>query len=334
MTASAASVVAPPANTAKRPKASASRAFSRRWLQSIVARRVRWRSGASRRPCPRPSSTGARRAFSSWTSSSVVRAAASSMASGSPSRWRQISATALALSSVSSKPWSWRRARSTNSAPAAACATALGSASAWEFVVGRRRSAARLAVPAPRGWSRSRSRAGAVASSSLISGAAGRRCSKLSSTSSPCFGARKRSTARMGRLPLEWRDAHGWCDRARNVLGTRGRGERNEPGAVPILALKPPRHLERQPRLAHPARPDKGDQAGVVSAQQLRHGGAVRLAADGACQRGGQANARSHSPPGHRIACSSSRHAWRVERRLASQSGRGDRAQLEHVLRA
>ena len=56
MTAWAAPIVAPPAKTAKRANASASGALRRRWLQSIVARRVRWRSGASRGPPPRTSS--------------------------------------------------------------------------------------------------------------------------------------------------------------------------------------------------------------------------------------------------------------------------------------
>ena len=51
----------------------------------------------------------------SWTDSTFVRAAASSRASGMPSRRRQISTTAAALSGVTAKPGTLAAARSTNS---------------------------------------------------------------------------------------------------------------------------------------------------------------------------------------------------------------------------
>ena len=266
MTASAASIVAPPANTAKRAKASASRAFSRRWLQSIVARRVRWRSGASRGPLPRPSSTGARRAFSSWTSSSVVRAAASSMASGSPSRWRQISATALGVvvgqleaSVVAAGALDEQRAGRglRDGARVGLC---------WEFERGD--GVALLGLQSQRlaaGRDHGQRRSGGQ----QLADQRGRRQQVLEVVEhqQPVLRAEETLDRMLEGLPLEWRDAHGLCDRARNVLDTGGRGERNEPGAVPILALKPPRHLERQPRLPHPARPGERDQAGLVAAQ-------------------------------------------------------------------
>ena len=60
----------------------------------MVARRVRWRSGASRGPPVSSGSRSSRRWSSVGGESARTRAAASSMASGSPSRRRQISATA------------------------------------------------------------------------------------------------------------------------------------------------------------------------------------------------------------------------------------------------
>ena len=66
---------------------------SRSWLQAIVARKVRCRSGADREP---PASRGSRcssRSSSIGSDSAFTRAAASSIASGRQSRRRQISAT-------------------------------------------------------------------------------------------------------------------------------------------------------------------------------------------------------------------------------------------------
>ena len=125
---SAASTVAPPANTAKRAKHAFSSSLSRLWLQSIVARSVCWRAGASRGPAPSPSSAPLRRVAISAGESSPQRAAASSIASGSPSTRRQISAIASMLSPPESKSGSCARARSQNSATASTSATAAGSA--------------------------------------------------------------------------------------------------------------------------------------------------------------------------------------------------------------
>ena len=91
--ASAASSVQPPAKTARRAKRSCSAGVSRSWLQAIVARSVRCRSGADREP---PASSGSRcssRSSSTGSESAFTRAAASSIASGRQSRRRQISAT-------------------------------------------------------------------------------------------------------------------------------------------------------------------------------------------------------------------------------------------------
>ena len=89
-------------------------ASSRSWLQAIVARSVRCRSGAEREP---PASRGSRcssRSSSADGESAFTRAAASSIASGRQSRRRQISAT----SPFAAKSELTARARCTKSSTA------------------------------------------------------------------------------------------------------------------------------------------------------------------------------------------------------------------------
>ena len=152
-TASAASKVTPPAKTASRRKSVCSSGASRSWLQAIVSRRVRCRAGASRVP---PVSRGSRcsnRASSACGGRIRTRAAASSMASGSPSRRWQISATAgaFSLSRVNPGLTAWarstkRRTARTGGAPPARAAR--GRQVEW----GRPGTPAPLAVAAARGW--------------------------------------------------------------------------------------------------------------------------------------------------------------------------------------
>ena len=83
--------------------APAPRASSRSWLQAMASRIVCCRCGRSRPP---PVSSGSRwssRASSADGERTLTRAAASSMASGRPSRRRQIAATAWAFCSVTAK---------------------------------------------------------------------------------------------------------------------------------------------------------------------------------------------------------------------------------------
>ena len=94
-TCSAASRLQPPAKTARRANSACSCAVSRPRLQSTVARRVRCRSGRSTGPVPRTSSRSASRSSSAVGGRTRNRAVASSMASGTPSRRRQISSTAV-----------------------------------------------------------------------------------------------------------------------------------------------------------------------------------------------------------------------------------------------
>ena len=88
---------------------------SRLTLQSIVARIVRCRSGRSRTAAVSSGRLCSRRSAMPAGVRMRTFAAASSIASGSPSSRRQMSARSAALSAVTSKPASTARARSTNS---------------------------------------------------------------------------------------------------------------------------------------------------------------------------------------------------------------------------
>ena len=93
-TASAASSVQPPAKTARRRKSACSSAVSRSWLQAIVSRSVCCRAGASRGPPVEQAQRRRRGAPEPLQQrrggSALIRAAASSIASGSPSSRAQI----------------------------------------------------------------------------------------------------------------------------------------------------------------------------------------------------------------------------------------------------
>ena len=102
-TASMASRVRPPEKTARRAKSSCSPSSRSAWLHSIVLLKVRCRSGRSRAP-PIRSFRRLPSLFSIALGGSIlILAAASSMASGSPSSLTQISATAGAFSLVTLK---------------------------------------------------------------------------------------------------------------------------------------------------------------------------------------------------------------------------------------
>ncbi len=83
--ASAASSVKPPKKTARRRKRICSAEVRRSWLQAIAPRIVRWRSGRSRDPLVSRSRRCCNFGSIAAGGKSRVRAAASSMAKGSPS---------------------------------------------------------------------------------------------------------------------------------------------------------------------------------------------------------------------------------------------------------
>ena len=184
-TASAAGRSKVPANTPRRANSACSRADSRSKLQSRVFRSVCCRSGRSRAPPVSSPILSSSRASRACGGSSLTLAAASSMASGSPSSRRQISATAPAFPLVSSKPADAACARCTNRRTEAhRCTSAAsppapiggtGSGGTGNSCSPLSRNTIRLVTSA--------TTPGAAPSSSATSGAAPITCSKLSSTS-------------------------------------------------------------------------------------------------------------------------------------------------------
>ncbi len=162
----------------------------------MASRIVRSRAGAS---CGPPVSRGrrrSRRASRAGGGSTATRAAASSMASGKPSRWRQMAATTGPFASVRANPARTARARATNSATAGAPARSAGevapAAGSARGGTGSRcspwsRSGARLAA--------STCNPGQAARRSPICAVAGSTCSQLSRTSRSRSGRRYAASA-------------------------------------------------------------------------------------------------------------------------------------------
>jgi hypothetical protein len=111
-TASAASTEKPPANTPSRANNAASAADSRSWLHASAAPSARWWGGAAALAPKFSSPKRFRRRRTIWAGVSTgVRAAASSIASGSPSSAAHSIATARASSSSAGLPCSAARSR-------------------------------------------------------------------------------------------------------------------------------------------------------------------------------------------------------------------------------
>ena len=186
-TASAASNVQPPTKTDSRRNSRCSASPSRSWLQAIAARSVCWRAGRSRAPPVRICSRLSSRPSIAAGGSVLTRAAASSMASGRPSRRLQISAIARAFSLVSAKSGLDAVARSTNSITAGLRASV--SSDVVARGVGPRQRQHRhlvLAVQVQRLPARDQDLERRVDREQIRrrTGTAPRRCSKLSSSSS------------------------------------------------------------------------------------------------------------------------------------------------------
>ena len=84
----------------------------------------------------------------------------------------------------------------------------------------------------------------------------------------------------LGGLAREHDDRQRLDDRRGHVLGPSQRGERDEVRAVGEVRLHRARRLQRQPRLAHPARAREGQQPHAVDAEAVRDRPHVVLAAD------------------------------------------------------
>ena len=183
-TASTASRLKSPVKTPRRTNRARANGLSRSMLHSTVAWIVRWRSGASRPDVTRREST--RSSFTSMADGVRTRmhAAASSIASGTPSSARQMPATSAAFSAVRSNLGSAACARSRNSRTAGASAISANDTSRGS--IGRASGSTSKTCSA---CTRSLARlvtmtvaSGSAASSDATSGAAPITCSKLSTT--------------------------------------------------------------------------------------------------------------------------------------------------------
>ena len=186
-TASAASIVNPPVNTASRRNRICSGSVSSAWLHSIAPRRVRWRGRAVLLPEESNPNTSSSLAAICWGSSTRARAAASSMARGSPSRRRQICATAAAFSSPNANEGRTAWVRSTNNriaSLAAATARVTGLPASGSVSAGTSQARSPPIPSASRLVAMMRSRGQLFSNESASRAQASTRCSQLSSTSS------------------------------------------------------------------------------------------------------------------------------------------------------
>ena len=189
-----------------------------------------------------------------------MRAAASSIASGSPSSRRQISATAAAFSSVSAKSGCDRLGALDEQRDRRRTARHASAGGSCVRVRQRQRRHRELLLAAQtqraRGWSTSSLQAaGRPPAGRRRSGAAGSTCSKLSSTSSSCLSRRYAASA------LE-RAACSPASRTPSACGDRGSDQRRVARSAPGRRRRRRRRtrpaasaadLQRQAGLAHAA---------------------------------------------------------------------------------
>ena len=325
MIVSAASTVAPPAKTAKRAKHCFSASLSSSWLQSMVARSVCWRAGASRAPEPSaPSASSqalgdlagrqqpAARRRQLDGQRQPVDAPADLRDRGA--RWRRRGRSrgrgrALARRTARRRPRRPARPRPRASRARAARAAPPG-------------SAPRPAAPSGSRLVASTVSAGQAPSSRPMNGAAASTCSKLSTHQQQVLGGQEALGGLVGGLAREHDDRERLDDRRRHILGPLQRGERDEVRAVGEVRLHRARRLQPQARLAHPARAREGQQPHAADAEAVRDRPHVVLTADRPVRRrrqpvrptrsGRQRGQRLGSPPADR-------------RRRAGRGARGDR---------
>ena len=302
--ASAWSTAKPPANTDSRSRSRCSGSRNRSLLQPIAACSVRWRSGASRDPEPGRSSLRPSRSAMSRAGRSAIREAAISMPSGSPSRRRQISATASTSSATSLYPGRTRAARSTkrriasfaSASSTAAPAPGRGNGGTGNSCSPATRNGARLVATivesrrrlqeAGQQWS-----GGHHLLDVVDDHGQGARCEEGAQP-----GLERRATARH---EPERRGEDG-RDELRIVDGL----ERHEPGAVVEAARLATQELDREARLACAPRADERDQP--VRVQQPGEGVELHVATDEGRQSRGQVAATGST-------CSLQRRKGRVE---------------------
>ena len=224
MIASAACTVAPPANTAKRAKHACSSSLSSSWLQSIVARSVCWRAGASRGAGAQRAERGVqalrdlRRVTAARSGRPPARSpAAARRHAGRSPRPRRVVVAQLELRVVRSRALAEQR-DGVHVGQRLRVRSALGQRE-------RRHGVALLGLQGERLAARGQHRDAGTRdrSSPPMNGAAPSRCSQLSTTSSRCLAARKRSTACSADSPESGVIAERADDRRGNVLRSLAR---------------------------------------------------------------------------------------------------------------
>ena len=239
------------------PRAARSRGAGADRAGPATTRRRRGTSGAeagTRRPAVSPSSRSLSDVSSPSAPSARTRAAASSTASGKPSRRWQMAPTDACSSGATVPPASAARRRKRSTAPPD---PAMPTGSGW---TGHTRSPSTSS-----GW---RLVASTVTDDELrrivatTSAAASRTCSQLSTTISPCSPpATARSSSSMASSGRPGR-SRAWHTAIATPRRRADRHQVDEPHALRPSTAAPMGDLERQPRLADAAGADQRDQAG------------------------------------------------------------------------
>ena len=238
-------------NTASRRNRTRSGSVSSACDQSTEARNVCWRRTAVRAPPVSSRNRSCRLSRISSSDSARTRAAASSMASGMPSRRRQISVTTVGVVVGDGEI-----GPGTAGAVAEQLDRLVGQRQRRHPPVHLTRHAERLATRrqhrhARAGAQQVRRRAAALASS---------RCSQLSSTSSMWRSRTNRSSVSIVELAGLVGQAQRACHRDRHDVGMGDRRQVDIPDAVGEFVRHAGGDLDRQARLARAARAGQRDQ--------------------------------------------------------------------------
>jgi hypothetical protein len=248
----------------------------------MASRIVRSRAGASRGPPDRSGNRRSRRASNAAGGSTLTRAAASSMASGNPSRRRQISATAGAVSPV----------RANSACAACARSTKSRTASARQRLVRRRRrvavrqpegrngvlALAGEAEPDPAGRQDRQPRAGGEQVGDVRSGLD--HLFDVVQDEQQALAAHGRPQPRGERFAAGRPDAEGRRHGRHDQVGGRDGGERDEPDAVREGCFDRRGGRDREPGLAHPAGTGQRQQADGRIGEQPTEGFHLAFPAD------------------------------------------------------
>ena len=268
-------------------------------LQSIAARRLRCRAGpatagsvpaSSRVPAPAtPADGSSDRRSSSWSmswcgASTRSAAAASSMASGIPSRRRQIVAARIAFVGVASISGRLTRARARNSSTAGLRVRTSRSVSSSGGHRQRLDPDDALARDADRDPARREDRQAGRPGEEVGEGRRGR-AHVLDGVEDEDAG---RASERLGEALHDGPagllgDAHGTGDRRQDQRWVAHAVERHERDAPVATRHRPARQLDGQPALAHAADAREGDERAVAAQREAPDGRDVGLAPD---QRG------------------------------------------------